>query len=365
MAARPMPKFNPDYTVAPGETLLETLESLGMKQAELAERTGLSTKHINGIIKGKNIITPDTALNFERVFGVPASFWNNLEKNHQEQLSRLRERRSLMPSTVWLKQFPIKEMVKFGWIKKTVDEVDQVGVLLDFFGISHPDQWKKVWTLPQAVFRSSEKHKSRPEPLSAWLRKGELDARDIPTKPYDRDGFVKAQTAIRALTEKTDPRVFVKELTDLCAACGVAVVFVPEVSGTCAYGATRWVGGRPVIQLSLRYKTNDHLWFTFFHEAGHILLHGKKEIFLETKGMDVGKEEETEANDYAGNLLIPPTEYSKFILMKDFSEAAIRSFASKVKIAPGIVVGRLQHERLLPFHYLSKVKVHYQWAESN
>jgi addiction module HigA family antidote len=363
MAAKTILKFNPDYTVAPGETLLETLESLGMKQAELAERTGLSTKHINGIIKGKNIITPDTALNFERVFGVPASFWNNLEKNHQEQLSRLRERKSLKPSTAWLKDFPVKEMVGFGWIKRAVDEVGQMGILLDFFGISHPDQWGKVWSFPQAVFRSSTAHQSKPGPLSAWLRKGELDARNIPLQSYDRDKFVQTQKDIRALTEKTDPNVFVKELTTICAECGVAVVFVPEVPGTCAYGATRWVGGRPVIQLSLRYKTNDHLWFTFFHEVGHILLHGKKEMFLETQRMNVGKE--AEANEYAGDLLIPPAEYAKFTVMGDFSEAAIRSFACKVKIAPGIVVGRLQHDELLDFKFLSKVKVHYRWADSN
>ena len=108
-----------------------------------------------------------------------------------------------------------------------------------------------------------------------------------------------------------------------------------------------------MIQLSLRGKSDDHLWFTFFHEAGHILLHGKKDVFIESKGegcRDIGGgEKEQEADRFAQDFLIRPERYKTFIKNGRFSEAAIREFAKEIGLAPGIVVGRLQHEKLIPF----------------
>jgi len=83
--------FEPDYAVAPGETLTETLDSLGMSQAELALRTGLTEVSINRIIKGAQPITAETASKLELVTGVPASMWNNLEAQYRGQLAKIEE----------------------------------------------------------------------------------------------------------------------------------------------------------------------------------------------------------------------------------------------------------------------------------
>ncbi len=85
-------QFVPDYAIAPGETLLDTIEALGMSQAELAERTGRSKKTINEIIKGKAPITPETALQLERVLSVPAQFWNDLGNNCRETVARIAQK---------------------------------------------------------------------------------------------------------------------------------------------------------------------------------------------------------------------------------------------------------------------------------
>jgi Zn-dependent peptidase ImmA (M78 family) len=151
-------------------------------------------------------------------------------------------------------------------------------------------------------------------------------------------------------------------LIEICASVGVAVVFVPELRKTGVYGATRWFGDKAIIQLSLRYKSNDHLWFTFFHEAGHIVKHGRKEVFIEGNELDGDKEEE--ADVFARNRLIPPANYRQFLLSWDGrSLAPIKTFAEKIKIAPGIVVGRLQHDQLLPNSLGNKLKVFYRWSE--
>jgi len=355
--------FKPDYTVLPGETLAETLEAKGMTQKDLAARTDLTPKHINKIIKGESPITPATALAFERVLGVDASFWNNLEKNHQERSARIKETKELESSIGWMRKFPIKDMVKNGWLGKFDDEIEQLKALLNHFGISSPSQWGSVFAKPQASFRKSATHPSKPEPLSAWLRQGEIEARKLRCKSYDADKFGEIQTRLRDLTRETDPRSFIAKLRNDCAECGVAVVFVPEVPGTCVFGVTKWLGDKALIQLSLRQKANDIMWFTFFHEAGHIILHGKKESFLENNGPKDAKEKEADA--YAANLLIPPKSYRKFVKTGNFSAGAVQKFALEMGIAPAIVVGRLHHEEKLPYNQLTGFKVYYKFASNN
>src|SRR4030042_19396 len=112
MAKAEKTAFRPNYAVPPGETLKETIESMGMNQAELAQRTGRPKKTINEIIKGKAAIIPDTAIQLERVLGVPASFWNNLDRNYQETLACLKEEKNLHSHLTWAKSFPIASMIK-------------------------------------------------------------------------------------------------------------------------------------------------------------------------------------------------------------------------------------------------------------
>src|SRR5438132_2146382 len=137
-----MNHYNPDVVSAPGETLLETIEMLGMSQAELAERTGRPKKTINEIIKGKAPITPETALQLEKVLGVPASFWNNYERNYREYLARRDEDDRLKHQTDWLKGFPVAAMVRLGWIRRCDTKVQQLRELLCFFAIASPEQWE-------------------------------------------------------------------------------------------------------------------------------------------------------------------------------------------------------------------------------
>jgi hypothetical protein len=130
-------------------------------------------------------------------------------------------------------------------------------------------------------------------------------------------------------------------------------------------GATRWLHPeKALIQLSLRYKTNE---FTFFHEAGHILLHGKKALFLEAangagvNGMETGKEAEADA--FAERELISRRAFKAFTARANFSKAAIRDFARAQGIAPGIVAGQLQHKGLLQPSHCNDLKVRYQWSD--
>ena len=353
-------QFVPDYAVAPGETLFDTIEALGMSQAELAERTGRPKKTINEIIKGKAPITPETALQLERVLGVPARFWNNLENNYRETVARIAEQERLQEQVAWLKQIPVNALVKQGWIRSFKDKVQQVQEVLNFYGVASPQQWQEMHLGMEVAYRKSTAFSEEPGAVSAWLRKGEMIARGIDCKPYEAGNFKAALAEIRKLTIES-PEVFQPKVKWLCAEAGVAVVFLPELPKMHASGATRWLTpSKAVIQLSLRYKSDDQLWFSFFHEAGHILLHGKKEVFIENDGKS---DKEDEANAFAAEILLPAKKLRDFISSSRLTKDAIKRFAQESVVAPGIIVGRLQHERYLPHSHCNELKKRLRWVE--
>lgn len=356
-------KYEPDYAVLPGDTLLETLEYFNISQAEFAQRTGRPLKTINGIIKGYVAITPESALQFEKVLGVPASFWINLESNYQEQIARQRERDTLAQQINWLNQIPIRDLIKNGWIKDTEDKIACIQEVLSFFGVASVDAWRKNYLDPQVSYRKSAAFKTDPVVAAAWLRKGEIEALKIECKDYNEARFTSALKEIRLLTVKS-PDVFESKMVQLCAESGVALTFIKELPKCPVCGATRWLSPKKaLIEMTLRYKSNDHFWFTFFHEAGHIIKHGKRDVFIDVEKVDNNDIKEAEANKFARDLLIDPISYKKFTNSnKVFSEVKVKDFAEQIGIAPGIVVGRLQHDGKLPYSYLNKLKTKFIWA---
>lgn len=335
--------FNPNYAVPPGATLLETIEDLGMTQTELAQRMGRPLKTINEIINGKSEITAETAIQLERVTGIPAAFWNNAEATYRERKARLLEQEQLAAQTTWLSRFSYSAMLGLKLIAPASDDRARVGSLLSYFGVASSEQWEKTYSCLEGAAREANKHKSDLGDLSAWLRAGEIMAQRCATQPYEKNKFQAALAEVRLLTADNPAKVWPK-VCALCAEAGVAVVLVPELPKTHVFGFTRWLTpNKAIIQLSLRYKTDDLLWFTFFHEAAHILLHGKSDVFMEFRGVESPKE--TEANTWAADFLIPRKNWTAFMggLRRPVSESAIQRFAREQGIAPSIVLGRLQH----------------------
>lgn len=354
-------RYQPDYAVAPGVTLRSTLAANGMTQADLATRAGLSLKHVNQIVQGAAPITPETALAFERVTGVPARSWSILEANYRERIMRAQDRRSLTAGQAWLKSLPIKDMQRRGLLPETADRATLLEEVCRFFGVANRESWERVWRTPLASFRKSPSFKSDDGAVATWLRIGELKASTVQCEPYDPQRFREVLRRIRSLTREL-PEDFEPELMNLCAESGVAVVFVPEVPGTRASGAAYWLSpAKALIQLSLRHKTDDHLWFSYFHEAGHILLHSKKQTFITAEHHSDTAEDE--ANEFAASWLIPKRFEAQLLRLRGWDE--IRTFADDLGIAPGIVVGRLQKEGVLDWSQGNRLKRKFRFAEAS
>jgi len=147
--------------------------------------------------------------------------------------------------------------------------------------VSSVDSWHTVWEQPAVAARRCPLFKSNPGATSAWLRLGQIKAQKAKCAPYNKRRFLNNLQHIRALTVFPADK-FLPELIRLCAESGVALVLEPEIKGAPWSGAAEWITTtKAMILLNLRGKTEDRFWFSFFHEAGHILHDSKKETYID------------------------------------------------------------------------------------
>ena len=259
----------PDIAIPPGELLGEELEARGMSQQDLARRMGRPAQMVNELIHGKKALTPETALGLEKVLGIPASFWTNSESSYQLVRSRIGERERLeREAETWLPEFPVAEAVRRGLlaVKPRARPWEKAHALLQFLGYGSFAQWE-AQTATAAGLRVTDPKRASRGALALWLREGENDGHEQAAEPYDEARFREALKALRAYTT-SGPEVFPEQMRERCAEAGVAVSFIREYPKANATGAARWLQpDKGHIQLSLRHKTADVLWFTFYHEA--------------------------------------------------------------------------------------------------
>lgn len=295
-------QYNPDVFLSPGEILEETIEYTGMSILELSIGTGISKTTLNDIIKGQVVLTPKHAMKLEFVLNVPARLWNNLERNYRESLARKAEKQQLQSQMTWPALFPTRAMAELGWIQRYRKKIEQVQELLSFFGIASSEQWIELWgEKKRPEFYCSPIFQRHPQAVSAWLRQGERQAQQTKVMPYNRQKFRAVLREIRTLTTQ-HPKAFIPEIQRLCALAGVAVVFVPELPKIKTTTFTRWLNThKALIEFSPRYQDDEEFWFTFFQQAGHLLLHGKKKAFLENSLED---EQLVKVQNFAARQLI-------------------------------------------------------------
>ena len=352
-------KFDPDYVVAPGATLKESIDAKGISQIQLAQRAGLTEKTISQIINGIAPISYDTAGKLELVTGVPARFWNRRELGYREALSRRKELASLAKNKAWLKEIPLDELIEREYIEPSEDTGTLVHRALRFFGVSSVDAWRVTLSSPSVQYPSNKAKDKHPGFVAAWLRMGELQAEAIDCENFNGQEFRRLlRQEIRELTT-TGAGVWRKRLPELCARAGVAVVLTREIPKAAVSGAKHWLSKKemPLIQLSLKFKSDDQFWFSFYHEAGHVLLHGRRN-YLDYDASDE-TEEEREASAFARDLLIPPEHIAQLRRLR--SKVSIRRFASSIGVSPSIVVGRLQHDGHMPRSHCNDLKKKYEW----
>lgn len=271
----------------------------------------------------------------------------------------------------WASRFPIKDMKRLRFtLPNSATDAESV---LGFFGVDSFDTWQSEWHATPIALRQTQVFDARNEAVAAWVREAEIVASQIPCADYDEAKLRSSLGELRGLTrERFD--IGMDRAQQICARVGVALVIVPELPGTRLSGCARWLTDvHALVGLTTRYKKDDQLWFTFFHEVGHILLHREKLSFVvdnaaENMGDSVVDPTmasyEEEADQFAADTLIPPSELSEFLELHGgtLTNDEIHDFAESIDVGPGIVVGRLQRDRHLNWHQGNALKQTIDWG---
>jgi Zn-dependent peptidase ImmA (M78 family)/plasmid maintenance system antidote protein VapI len=350
--------FEPDWFSRPGETLSALMVRRSLSARELAERLGCGQQRIRGLLTGMIAIDDELA---EVLGGTPA-FWRKRQATYERCLAKAAEGVSTERAITWLKQIPLSSMASSGWIERPPGRSRTLRSCLAYFGVTDPDDWHRRYgaVAADAAFRTSPTFESSLGPLSAWLRQAEIEATMVSCARWNREQLKASLPRLRKLTLLREPSKFLPRLRSICAEAGVAFIALRAPQGCRASGATRFLRpDKAMVVSSFRYLSEDHFWFTFFHEIGHLLLHGGAATFvdIDTSVTDV---REREANDFAALTLIPGARQPDLERLSARKLAVIR-FAASVGISPGIVVGQMQHQKLLGPDSLNFLKRRYTW----
>ena len=349
--------LTPRWASPPGETISAVLNERQIAVEQFASQINLTEDEAQQLLLGTYAITLGLARDLSRSLGGATEFWMTREAQYREDLTTVY-------ADQWAEQFPVNQMAELGWINRPTDWHQRIEQVFEFFDIEDVKDWESEYEvqISDARFRSSKTFSLDHATASVWFRACEraADLLGQDLKEFDVRRFEQVLPEIRTLTKRKDPRSFIPELTRICASVGVAVVVVPAPSGCPASGAARMYKGRPLIQLSGRYLSDDHFWFTFFHEAAHVILHDLTLPFvdeMEFEGHDSGAEEE--ANSYANaiifNAYLPTAKDAKR------GRRHVISVALKNGVAAGLVVGYLQHSGQLAYNRLNTLKRRYIW----
>lgn len=328
----------------PGEFLRDELEARNWTQTEFAEIIGRPVRLVNEIISGKKSITPETALQLSASLGTSPELWMNLES--QYQLSKVRKTNTLIERKASLYgRFPVREMIKRGW----VDASDDVEILEHqfrrFFGVS------SLSATPSLTYAPRMSNEGITSPLQwAWLFRVKQVAESFVVPKYNRDKLVASLPKIRGLMSAAEE---VRHVTKLLNESGVRLIVVEALPNSKIDGACLWLESQqPVIALSSRLDRIDNFWFVLRHEIEHLLKeHGKDaRVMLDEEILDSalsGEEsaDERVANDAAAQFAVSDVELNSYIARVNpyfFSRERVCGFAGRLGVHPGIVVGRLQ-----------------------
>ena len=338
-----MRHFMPAEVFPPGEYLKDALEAHGWSQTEFAEIIGRPTRVVNEIIAAKRSITPETAHELAAALDTSAQYWLNLESAYQlSRVPPVKER--ISREAALRRQFPVREMMKRGWLPAS-DDFDRIeSSTYAYFGIQAAND--------DIVFSHAARRNAPQADITelqwAWIFRVRQLAEALQVPAYSEARLRAALPELEALT--TEPEG-VRHVPKILAACGVRFIIVEPIPGSEIHGVCFWLnnGKSPVIGLTLKWDFIDRFWFNLRHEIEHVLNgDGKNGVLTDDFEEPTGDEEQCEviANETAAEFCVPQAQLRNFIARHHplyYTENFI-GFCRLVKRHPGIVAGQLQRK---------------------
>ena len=350
--------INSDWSSPPGDTINEILIERRIQRSDFVESMKMRAKDAELLISGVLTINVRIAQKLSDVLGASSQFWLERENQFNASKKRITEERK-----DWLNRLPIQDLVKHNWIPKFSSKDERFFDCLKFFGVSNLIEWQDTNQKKLSItsFRTSSTFDSRPESIITWLRMGEIKAKTIKCSLWNEKLLKESLPILRALSREPDHNIMLSSVEKILSICGVILSIVQTPTGCKASGATYFLTPKKaIIILSFRYLSDDHFWFTLFHEIGHLILHGNKGLYLEGLGENISQEEH-EANKFAEDILVPFESKQEMYNFRVSDWKKIIRFAKKIGISPGIVVGQLQHANCINYAALNRLKTRYSW----
>lgn len=339
----------------PGIHLRTMLESRGWIQRDLSFILGCPEKGLNLIFSGKRGISPEMSKALGHALSVPEDYFANLQKAYDLSFAKDPNPAILLRAKM-REKYPIREMIKRGWIKNSTDAVDLEKQLASFFGVSNPSE---IPYLNHAAKKSSYEEKEIPPIQLAWLFRVKQIAKSISVPMYSRSALIKATEHMRELLQSSeDARHVPRALNE----CGIRFILVESLPKAKIDGVTFWMDKySPVIGLSLRFDRLDNFWFVLRHEIEHVLNEdGQEMAMIDTEveernnhTSDDVPEAERRADMAAADFCIPNDKRESFMRRKYpfYYEKDVLAFSKVNMIHPALIVGQIHH-RTLRYDYL-------------
>lgn len=333
----------------PGTFIEEELDAREWTQADLAYVLGWDPSQLNKLIKGQTSITPDSAIALGDAFDMPAEFFMNLQKAYELRNAK-RADPGVRTRATWLSRFPVRDMIKRGWLEET--EADLLDLqMMRFFDANRLEDVPLVGCEAYAHAAKKTSYDEITGTQLVWLHRVRKIAATADAPLYNRDSLVEALPDIRAHMLDADD---FGEIPALLFRCGVRVVFVQPLPGSKIDGVCTWLGDQPVIGLSLLHDRPDNLCFVLRHEIEHVLQEDGMatsfthvDVFEPDRNLEELPNEERRADEAAAEFLIPQDKLTSFMVRKGkwISETDVLAFAARHNVHPAIVIGQIQHRR--------------------
>jgi HTH-type transcriptional regulator/antitoxin HigA len=345
----------------PGTFLRQILDERGWSQTDLVFVLGCHPKSVNQIINEKQGVSSAMSKALGDALGLSPSYFSELQRAF-DLASAEEPDPSVSIRARLLRNYPIREMVKRGWLQDG-DAQSLCQQLARFFDVDDPS---RVPYLAHAAKKTSYEERSIPPVQLAWLFRVRQIAKSLAAPRFSQARLVDAVARMRDLLVAPEEA---RHVPRILAACGVRFVVVEALPSSKIDGVCFWLDPHsPVIGMSLRFDRIDNFWFVLRHEIEHVLKgHGKIEpegmIDAELQGEYAGTgdsipEEERVANRAASDFCVTRDKMNSFIARKNpfFYEKDVLAFAKINNVHPALPVGQIQHATGR-FDYLKKYQV--------
>ena len=333
-------EYNDKIAFHPGYYLKELVDESGLTQEDFAKRLGTTPKNLSILIRGEQSLSIDIATKLSRMYGTTIAYWLNLQQAYDEKLAEIQSEEELKLEREVFKLVDYNYFrTHFGLpdLPRRVDE--QIKCVREFLSVSSLTVLEEENLAVN--FRSYSEKLSRSNTVNAnvMVQIGINQTVKTETPKYNKKKFEKAVSF--ALTQTKNHSGFFPVIKEAFGEAGVVLVALPNLKNSGINGATKRVDGKIMLLVNDRRHYADTFWFTLFHEIGHIL-NGDL-------GVSFHDEAEDEADHYAQMKLIPQERYEEFIQQHQyFDETIICQFAEEINRDPGIVLGRLLRDKLVP-----------------